>query len=150
MEDLAITNATLLRLFRQCSHLQRGSGRFHGQGRILVLLLANGRMTQREITEHLQRRSATLSEQLEIMEKAGLILREKNAADKRNLDIRLTGEGKQAALEAEKEFSETADALFSGLDETEKSNLYQTLRKLSAVWREFRADHPTDEDATCG
>ena len=77
MGDSEISNVALLRLFRQCSHLQRGSGRFHGQGRILVLLLTNGRMTQREITENLQRRSATLCEQLEIMEKAGHHARER-------------------------------------------------------------------------
>lgn len=149
MGNSEITNVMLLRLFRQCSHLQRGSGRFHGQGRILALLLTNGRMTQREITENLQRRSATLSEQLEIMEKSGLITREKNADDKRNIDIRLTEEGKQTALEARKEFAETADILFSGLDEAEKSSLCATLRKLSAAWLDFHADRPADEDTAC-
>lgn len=47
------------------------------RGAILILLHEHGRMTQRELIEITQRRSATLSEQLERMESSGLIVREK-------------------------------------------------------------------------
>ena len=108
MAETGITNLMLLSLFRRCSHLQfHRLSRFQGQGRILGLLLQHGTLTQRELAELTQRRSATLSEQLERMESAGLLLREKNCSDKRNVDLRLTELGVQLAHEAERERQET-------------------------------------------
>ena len=52
-----------------------------------------GSLTQRELIELTGRRSATLSEQLDGMEKSGLILRSKNAQDKCNIDVILTEQG---------------------------------------------------------
>ena len=135
MEEREITNLMLLSLFRRCSHLQfHRLSRFQGQGRILGLLLEHGTLTQRALAELTQRRSATLSEQLERMEAAGLLLREKNCADKRNVDLRLTEAGVRLAREAERERRETADALFGFLDPADKQTLYRTLERLDARW----------------
>lgn len=136
MNSTEITNFSLLKLFRQCSHLQfHRYSRFHGQGRILNLLKQNGVLTQKELISITQRRSATLSEQLEVMEKNGWIIREKNSTDKRNIDICLTPEGENIALEAQKEQEETANALFSFLEETEKAQLAVLLEKLFSHWQ---------------
>ena len=59
----------------------------------MILLHLYGSLTQRELIELTGRRSATLSEQLDDMEKSGLILRSKNAHDKRNIDVILTEQG---------------------------------------------------------
>lgn len=126
----------LFKLFRQASHLQlHRMGCSQGQGRILILLHERGALTQRELGEILQRRSATLSEQLESMEKTGLIAREKSPADKRTIDICLTAQGIGAAREAERQREMIADNLFSSLSQAEKGQLYQTLQKLSALWQ---------------
>ncbi|WMT43259.1 MarR family transcriptional regulator [Paenibacillus sp. D2_2] len=103
MDELEVTNLMLLRQFRKCSHLQsHRMSRFQGQGRILILLREREVITQRELSDIMQRRAATLSEKLEIMESNRLITRTKNSADKRNIDIRLTDKGREMALEAER------------------------------------------------
>lgn len=146
MDEGKVTDLMLLKLFRKCSHLQHRMGRFHGQGYILILLRQHETMTERELAEITQRRPATLSEQLEIMGKAGLITREKNNEDRRNVDIRITDKGWQTALEAEREREEIASVLFSGLDTEERVRLYQTLQKLSTLWQEVNVpDQPEDK-----
>ena len=99
-----------------------------------MLLRERGTLTQRELVELTQRRSATLSEQLETMEKAGYIVREKNALDKRNIDVRLTDAGRTAADEARREREATAEALFGGLSEQERTAFYNILGKLGEAW----------------
>jgi DNA-binding MarR family transcriptional regulator len=135
MDNMDVTNLMLLNAFRKCAHIQYFTGKFQGQGRILILLLQRDMITQRELAEITQRRAATLSEQLDTMEKAGLIIRVKSADDKRNVDVRLTEKGRLAAAEAEKERSEIAELLFSGLEEDEKKHFYNTLLKLREQWQ---------------
>lgn len=146
MDELEITDLTLLKLFRRCAHLQHRMGRFHGQGYLLILLNQHESMTQRELAEITQRRPATLSEQLELMENTGLLTREKDSEDKRSVNIRLTDKGRQLALEAESEREKIAAVLFSDLDIQEKAGLYRTLQKLSALWQQVdMPDQPEDK-----
>lgn len=100
-----------------------------------MLLKKHETLTQKELVQITQNRSATLSEQLDAMEKNGWITKEKNSTDKRSINLCLTQEGQEMALEAEKEQLETANALFSILDETEKEQLYQLLEKLHSTWQ---------------
>ncbi|MFR1213489.1 MAG: MarR family winged helix-turn-helix transcriptional regulator [Acutalibacteraceae bacterium] len=113
-------NLTLLRLLHQCAHRINMSSKYPGQGRLLVLLHKKGTLTQRELIEITQRRSATLSEQLAGMEKAGYITRTKNPLDNRNIDVSLTVLGEQAAIEAEQARAELADHVFGTLQERRK------------------------------
>ena len=130
-----ITNLMLLTRFRQCAHIQFHRPRqFRGQWRILVLLKERGLLTQRELTQILQRKPATLSEQLENMEKAGWITREKFEADKRNVVIRLTQLGTEMAQEAEHERQKEADDLFDGLNQEDRNRLFEILGKLGDAW----------------
>ena len=137
MDEMEVSNLMLLNLFRRSAHLQmRRHSRFQGQGRILILLREHGgRITQRELSQITLRRAATLCEQLEAMERAGLIEREKSAEDRRNVDIRLTENGGTAAVEAEAERAEIADRLFSMLEAGERRQLYDLLHKLSDAWQ---------------
>jgi len=148
MDDLEITNLMLLRQFRKCSHLQsHRMSRFQGQGRILILLRELEVITQRELSDIMQRRAATLSEKLEIMESNGLITRTKNSADKRNIDIRLTDKGREMALEAEQERAGTADTLFSILDTDEKVRLHEIMKKLHTHWQKEEINAQTSGEA---
>lgn len=132
---MEITNLMLLTRFRQCAHIQFHRPRqFRGQWRILVLLKERGVMTQKELTQILQRRPATLSEQLDNMEKAGWIVREKCEADKRNVVIRLTELGAKTAQEADLERQKEADDLFGMLDQEERGRLFEILGKLGEAW----------------
>ena len=121
-------NLTLLRLLHQCAHKINMSNKYPGQGRLLVLLHKKGTLTQRELIEITQRRSATLSEQLASMEKSGYITRTKNSLDNRNIDVSLTALG---AIEAEQARAELADRVFGTLQKEEKMQLETILLKLS-------------------
>ena len=128
---------TLLHLFYQCSHLLHASGKYRGQGRLLVQLLKHGTLTQRELIQMTGRRSATLSEQLDNMEKAGYITRSRNETDRRNVDVSLTPLGQETAADAQRCHAERARRLFSVLNEEEKDQLSGLLQKLQISWKEL-------------
>lgn len=135
MDQTDISPSKLLSQFRQCSHLQRRTCHMQGQGRILRLLLEHGTLTQKQLADITQRRSATLSDQLEMMESVGWITRVKNQADKRNIDVALTDAGLAKAKEAEQERTRTANSLFSVLSIQEQRQLSHILQKLYDSWQ---------------
>lgn len=128
------SNLELLRMLYGCAHTLRASGKYRGQGRLLNLLREHGAMTQKELVELTDRRSATLSEQLESMERAGFLTRQKNQKDQRSLVVALTPEGKAAAAEAHAEWLRRAEA-FEGLSQEEKETLAVLLSKVSEAGR---------------
>lgn len=127
-------NLRLLGMMHQISYLMQTQEKFRGQGRLLVLLNRYGALTQRELIELTGRRSATLSEQLEGMEKSGLILRHKNEQDKRNVDVELTEQGKLAAAKALQNRQSYADELFAAVPQRKKQQLAALLDALLHTW----------------
>ena len=134
-------NLRLLGMLVQSSYLMQTREKYRGQGRLLILLHLHGSLTQRELIELTGRRSATLSEQLDGMEKSGLILRSKNAQDKRNIDVTLTEQGQAAALLAMKNRQAFADALFGAMPPRKKQQLAGLLDSLLHTW-----DIPLNEE----
>lgn len=134
-------NLRLLGMMLQSSYLMQTREKFRGQGRLLVLLSRYGALTQRELIELTGRRSATLSEQLEGMERAGLIVRRQNEQDKRNVDVELTGQGKMAAVEAARKRQSYADELFGAVPQRKKRQLAELLDDLLRTW-----DIPINEE----
>lgn len=127
-------NLRLLGMLLQSSYLMQTREKYRGQGRLLVLLHLHGALTQRELIDLTGRRSATLSEQLEGMEKAELILRRKNEQDKRNVDVELTDAGRAAALQAIRNRQSYANELFGALPRQEKQQLAKILDGLLHTW----------------
>ena len=127
-------NLRLLGMMHQISYLMQTQEKFRGQGRLLVLLNRYGALTQRELIELTGRRSATLSEQLEGMERAGLIVRRKNEQDKRNVDVELTEQGKLAAAKALQNRQAYADELFAAVPQRKKQQLAGLLDALLHTW----------------
>lgn len=129
-----IEDAALLHVLYQCSHRLHASGKYRGQGGLLLELLEKGTLTQRELIENTGRSSATLSEQLEGMDKAGYINRSRNQRDRRNIDVSLTPLGRQTALEVKASRIDRAHRLLQSLDEDEKWQLYTLLNKMMSSW----------------
>lgn len=127
-------NLRLLGMLVQSSYLMQTREKYRGQGRLLILLHLHGSLTQRDLIELTGRRSATLSEQLDSMEKSGLILRSKNAQDKRNIDVTLTEQGRAAALQAMKNRQAYADTLFGAMPPRKKQQLVGLLDSLLHTW----------------
>ena len=134
-------NLRLLGMMHQISYLMQTQEKFRGQGRLLVLLNRYGALTQRELIELTGRRSATLSEQLDGMEKAGLIVRRKNEQDRRNVDVELTEQGKLAAANALQNRQAYADELFAAMPQRKKQQLAGLLDSLLHTW-----DIPINEE----
>ena len=127
-------NLRLLGMMHQISYLMQTQEKYRGQGRLLLLLHLHGTLTQRELIELTGRRSATLSEQLEGMEKSGLILRRRNEQDKRNIDVTLTEHGQAAALQAIQRRQAYADQCFADLPQPQKQQLEEILNTLLHTW----------------
>lgn len=127
-------NLRLLGMMLQSSYLMQTREKHRGQGRLLILLYLNGALTQRELIELTGRRSATLSEQLECMEKGGLIRRGKNELDRRNVDVELTEAGREAAIEAIRNRQNYADELFGAMPQRKKQQLAGLLDSLLLTW----------------
>jgi len=127
-------NLKLLGLFLQCSYKLKTREKKRGQGRLLVLLQNNGPLTQKDLIIRTGRKSSTLSEQLESMEKAGLILRKKDPRDRRNICVELTQLGQEGALHAKSGRSDYADELFEILTDEQKQSLITELELLVREW----------------
>lgn len=127
-------NLKLLGLFLQCSYKLKIQEKKRGQGRILVLLQDNGQLTQKELTAMTNRKSATLSEQLESMEKSGLIIRHKDMEDKRNICVELTPLGQKTAMSVREKRLDYANELFDSLTDERREALISELEKLVEEW----------------
>ena len=134
-------NLRLLGMVLQSSYLMQTREKYRGQGRLLILLYLHGALTQRELIELTGRRSATLSDQLDGMEKGGLLRRRKNEQDKRNVDVELTEQGKKAAIEAMRNRQAYADELFGTMPQRKKQQLAGLLDSLLHTW-----DIPINEE----
>ena len=127
-------NLRLLGMMQQIYYLVQTREKRRGRGRLLILLYRYGALTQRELIELTGRRSATLSEQLEGMEKDGLILRHQNEQDKRNVDVELTEQGKAAALKSIGNRQAYANQIFDSLPQRKKQQLAGLLDGLLHTW----------------
>lgn len=134
-EENRTVEERLTRLLRFCGKtLHHGMGGKVSQQRILAILYRHEEMTQRKLMDIIGIQSGSMSEILGKIEEQGLLTREKNAEDKRNVDVRLTGQGR---LEAEKAFRKRAELeqyLFETLEEEEKLQLLALLEKVKGAW----------------
>lgn len=128
------SNLALLSLFRRCAHLQHREPGPRGRTRILAMLLACGPITQRALADRLERTPATLSQQLEPLERLGLVERAPLATDRRTVEVRLTEAGVAAAQEALAERAQLADELFGELSAADRRELFRLLTLLGERW----------------
>ena len=122
---------TLATRLRACGHfLYYQTGGKAGQRRILVTLLKQEGLTQKELQDVLEISSGALSEILQKMEEASLVERKKSCDDKRQVKLALTPEGKVLALQVKEHYIRTLKRMFECLSEQEKEQLGGILEKL--------------------
>lgn len=114
-------------------HISEGKG---SQQRILILLLENDGMTQKELTSRLGVQPGSVSEVISKLEKSGLIFRTTSEADHRTMNILLTEDGKNVAQDAYALRKERHEKMFSSLSDQEKSTLLHLLEKVNRDWDE--------------
>lgn len=129
----------LIVLFYICTHLFiHRNGQNQGKNRVLSILFKHGNMTQRELLNHTDIRSASLSELLSKIEANGDIQRKRSKEDARNVNIKLTDKGKMEAERILKEQTQFAEELFSVLNQEEQKQLERLLVKLLLSWKSDR------------
>lgn len=120
---------------RACGHfLHYNMGQKVGQARILSVLLERGTITQRELQDILEVRSGSLSEILNKVEADGFIERSQSENDRRQMEVKLTEAGTEAASRLEEERGDMTSGLFSCLSGEEKKTLAELLDKLLDGW----------------
>ncbi|MGI6033722.1 MAG: MarR family winged helix-turn-helix transcriptional regulator, partial [Coriobacteriales bacterium] len=107
-----------------------------GQLRVLEALEGEDKLTQSELRGKLDIRAASLSELLTKLEDKGLIVRERNEADKRSIDVYLTDLGADCISEAKEHRKKMAEKMLGALSEEEKQQLSNLLCKLIHSWRD--------------
>lgn len=123
-------------MFYKLSHLfVHRNGQNQGKNRILAILRHHGDMTQRELLDHTDIRSASLSELLAKIEANGDIQRERSRENARNVNICLTSKGRAEAEQIHRENLMLSDELFSCLTKEEQMQLEPILIKLILHWK---------------
>jgi DNA-binding MarR family transcriptional regulator len=96
---LAVTNRAVLAVYRP---LLEPLGLTHPQYLVMLALWQYGPLSVKDLSGHLQLDPGTLSPLLKRLEAAGLLRRERDAKDQRNLALALTDKGRALRAEAEK------------------------------------------------
>lgn len=126
---------------RACGHfLYYQTGGKVGQRRILMTLLRQEGLTQKELQDLLEVSSGALSEILQKMEDASWITRTKSRDDKRQVNITLTPAGQDKALQVRAHYLLTLERMFECLDQGEKTQLGELLGTLVEHLDSLKAD----------
>ena len=122
----------------------------HAQMRLLALFSNRNSISQRELLETLQVRSASLSEILDKLEHRGLIRRERDEQDKRAVVVTVTGQGSAVAATGEGVRRKSADALFASLSGEERRRLAELLDKVVRAWEKDTSGYAQHPDPGTG
>lgn len=133
----AVINDRLIINLRDISHTMRSL--YEGkcsQKRILMIMNDMGETTQTELTERLGVRSASVSEVVRKLEKAGNVIRRQGEYDHRTVILSLTDSGKELALQAKEQRERRHEEMFSCLTDDEKDCLLALLEKINTDWEQ--------------
>ncbi len=101
-----------------------------GQNRVLSILLEKGTLSQRELMELADIRSASLSELIAKLEMNGYVRRVPNPRDRRSMSVFLTEAGALAA----RALRDSRTDLYEGMTDGELENLLRVLEGLGDRW----------------
>jgi MarR family transcriptional regulator, 2-MHQ and catechol-resistance regulon repressor len=96
----------------------------------LEALLHKGPLTISEIQNKVLLASGSMTAAIDRLEKLGLAVRKSSSSDRRARVVQLTREGNRVAAEYFKKHAKDLEALMSVLSETEKAQMYASLKKV--------------------
>lgn len=120
-------------LLGRCGHyLHHKNNRKRGQGRILKILSQSEEMTQKDLQNHLEIKSGSISEIISKLEAKGMVTRERDETDKRKIVLKITQIGKE---KVERHLNEKkGKPLYEALSEEEQETLKGLLSKVLDHW----------------
>lgn len=101
-----------------------------GQATLLCRLYAQEGMTQSEIAEQLAVQGATVTNILQRMEEAGLVVRRRDPEDNRLVRVYLTDEGREKERVIIEQFKALEEAIFEGVSEAERATVRRIFRRM--------------------
>lgn len=123
-----------VQLIRCGQKLGSGQGKRQTQGRILKILYHHGPMTQKTLQDKLDIQPGSMSEIAAKLEHKGLLCREKDPVDKRQILLTLTEAGRADVEQFHMERKSQHPHDFDALSQEEQQQLSQLLEKLLNSW----------------
>jgi MarR family 2-MHQ and catechol resistance regulon transcriptional repressor len=99
----------------------------------LEALLHKGPLTITEIQDKVRLASGSMTAAVDRLEKMGLVVRKSSPSDRRARVVELTAKGKRLAASSFEGHAKDLEALMSGLSETERKQIYGSLKKLGLL-----------------
>lgn len=133
----ARTCAHIIDLLGACGHYihVNGGGRSGRKPLLCTLLAHGGQMSQRDLMCKFDLKAGSLSEVLTKLEKAGLIERTRDEADRRQLNVSLTDTGKAEAEAEQLHRQKFHQEAFACLTKDERTQLEEVLNRVINHWR---------------
>ncbi len=122
-----------LRLHRLMDRRMAASGASLARTKVLMLVDREGPVRATDIAELFGLAPRTVTESLDALERAGLLRREPDPADRRVKRISITEEGRRAIAATEPLRLKLVDAIFGTLSDAERAQLDRIVAKLGAA-----------------
>jgi len=110
------------------------------QFNVMMLLVyqagTEGGLSQAQLSDMMLVNRANITTLIDRMEKAGLVIRTSDSADRRTNIIRLTAKGKNFYTKAEPYYDQQIKKMMTGLNQSEQKKLISTLEKVRAGLKE--------------
>lgn len=129
--DFAFTLNVLLKLYHL--HMMRSAqeiGLSAGQPRILMSLAAKNLQTQKELSQFIRIKPASMTDALKRMERDGLIVRIRDEKDMRNIRVSITEKGNEKFHAFVEKGATLDDVGFRGFSKEEKEDCLSSLTRV--------------------
>lgn len=101
-----------------------------GQAALLCVLIKQDGMTQSEIAEQLSVQGATVTNMLQRLEEAGLVVRRRDSEDNRLVRVYLTEAGRQKERSIHTQLISMQELIFKDISEEERATLRRRLKQI--------------------
>ena len=99
----------------------------------LEALLHKGPLIISEIQDRVRLASGSMTAAVDRLEKLGLVVRKSSPTDRRARVVHLTAEGTRLAVSCFERHAKDLEAVMSALSQTEKEQLYESIKKLGLL-----------------
>lgn len=101
-----------------------------GQATVLCVVAKEDGLTQSEIAERLSVQGATVTNMLQRLEEAGLVIRRRDLEDNRLVRVYLTDAGREKEISLNTQFGNMQELLFKGISVEERALLLRWLGQI--------------------
>jgi len=116
------------------------SGSSPAQNHVLMLLCTQGDMGIKQLAERLYVTSGAVTQHVDALEKAKLLVRQTNASNRREVIVKVNEKGKRAFEKVRKAKAKMLGKVFGNLDDNELHTLVELIEKVSEQYVKQKGD----------